>query len=367
MNRLSDILAIIESIAPPALQESYDNSGLLVGDGNMEINKTLLALDCTEAVVEEAISKGCNLVIAHHPIVFSGLKRFTGGNYVQRTIAKAIKHDIAIYACHTNLDNVLKQGVNQRIAAKLGLTNGRVLEEKENQFYKLVTFIPLAHVEKVQNSVFAAGAGQIGNYAECGFTSEGKGTFKATQGAAPYVGNLDEQHTEAEYRWETVFPRYLKSAVLGALRETHPYEEVAFDLYPVEQTSAAIGAGWIGEYEHPVSREQFLARLKSAFGLSVVRYTASANDNISKVAICGGSGSFLTRKALQAGAHAYVTADVKYHEFFDAEGRMMICDIGHWESEQYTTEIFYEVLREKITNFAAIFADTKTNPVNYYF
>lgn len=367
MPLLKEIISVLESVAPPSLQEGYDNSGLIAGDPQAEINRTLLALDCTEAVIEEALQKGCNLVIAHHPIVFSGLKRFTGANYVQRAIIKAIKNEVAIYACHTNLDNVLHNGVNSKIAAKLGLGAGRVLEAKESLFCKLVTFIPLTHAVQVQEAVFAAGAGFIGNYSDCGFSLEGTGTFKAREGSNPFTGSLLERHSEAEYRWETIFPNYLKSSVVAALKAAHPYEEVAFDLYPVQQTHNSIGAGWIGEYEQPLPKEEFMARLKSAFGLSVVRYTAIADPTIKRVAICGGSGSFLIKKALGAGAQAYVTADVKYHEFFDAEDRLMICDIGHWESEQFTTEIFYEVLREKIPNFAAIFADTKTNPVNYYF
>lgn len=367
MTKLSSIIQIIESIAPPALQESYDNSGLLVGRGDMEIRQALLCLDCTEEVIEEAIEKGCNLVIAHHPIVFSGLKRFNGANYVQRAVEKAIKNDIALYACHTNIDNVLHNGVNQKIASKLGLKSGKVLEPKQGVFFKLVTFVPNDHLNAVQNAIYEAGAGQIGNYTDCGFSGTGFGTFTPKEGANPFVGELNQRHTESETRLETIFPGYLRNSVLNALFAAHPYEEVAYDIIAVSQTSNQIGAGWIGEFEDGMPKSDFLSKLKTAFGLSVIKYTGSAKDTIKRVAICGGSGSFLIKLAMAAGADVYITGDVKYHEFFDAENKMMVCDIGHWESEQYTIEIFYEVLKEKMPNFAAIYAQTITNPVKYYF
>jgi dinuclear metal center YbgI/SA1388 family protein len=361
---VADIVSLLESWAPPALQESYDNAALITGNLKNELTGVLVTLDCTEDVVHEAITCGCNLIVSHHPIVFSGLKRITGKTYVERAVIAAIKNDISIYAIHTNLDNV-HDGVNARISELIGLSNTGILAPKTNQLLKLITFVPHAHLESVSNAVFAAGAGHIGHYSECSFSHEGHGTFKAGDGTSPYVGEKGKRHTEPESRLEVIVPAYLQYQVITALKSAHPYEEVAYDLIPLANSHGQIGAGMIGELEQPLTREAFLARLKKDFNLKCIRYTQGP-DLIKKVAVCGGAGSFLIKAALQAGVDAYVTADVKYHEFFDAENRMMIADIGHYESEFFTKALIRERILEKFPTFAVLLSEINTNPINYY-
>ncbi|MBT8326771.1 MAG: Nif3-like dinuclear metal center hexameric protein, partial [Bacteroidia bacterium] len=281
--QLAEIFRHLETIAPPSLQESYDNSGLLVGESNTEINGVLISLDCIESTIEEAIAKNCNLIVAHHPIVFSGLKRFNNANYVQRTVQLAIKNDIAIYAIHTNLDNVYHNGVNSKIAELLKLKNTRILAPKSTGILKLVTYCPLENTEDVKNALFNSGAGHIGNYSECSFVTEGKGTFKGNLVSNPYSGNKGERHTEKEYRLEVVLRDYQKNDVLKALREAHPYEEVAYELYPTLNTDQKVGAGLVGELDAEMDAEQFLNYLKSSMKLNVIRHT-NFNSKIKKVA-----------------------------------------------------------------------------------
>ena len=362
--KLFQIMQAIEAVAPLHLQESYDNSGLVVGNAQSSVHAALLSLDCTEEVIQEAIDTGCNVVIAHHPIVFGGLKRFTGQNYVQRAIVKAIKHDIAIYACHTNLDNVLHQGVNQKIASRLDLQQLRILAPKSNLLYKLGVHVPLEHFEAVQQALFLAGAGNIGNYKDCGFSFEGQGTFLPSDGANPHTGAVGQLTQTTERRLEVILPVAAANQVLQAMKSAHPYEEVAYDLVLLNNTVNQYGSGVVGHLTQPMPSDEFLAFVKQRLELPQIRYT-QGKSLIQSVAICGGSGAFLIHQARQQ-ADAYITADVKYHEFFDAENQLMICDIGHFESEKYTIELFAEILSKKIPNFATIFAKTNTNPIHYY-
>jgi dinuclear metal center YbgI/SA1388 family protein len=325
----------------------------------------LLTIDVIEAVIDEAIGKKINMVIAHHPIVFSGLKKITGKNYVERTILKAIKNDIAIYAAHTNLDSAF-DGVNRKIAQKLGLVNCQVLQPAKGQLKKLVTFIPAEHAAVVQEAVFAAGAGQIGNYDNCGFTAEGKGSFRGNNDSNPFVGQKGAIHHEREIRFETIFPVWKQSRVIDALLKSHPYEEVAYDIYPLDNTFAGAGAGIIGDLPHPADEKEFLTLLKSTFGTGVVKHTALLGKPVEKVAVCGGAGSFLLNNAIAAGAGVFVSADFKYHQFFDAENKTVIADVGHFESEQFTKELFYELLTKKFPKFAVHFTEVNTNPVFYF-
>jgi dinuclear metal center YbgI/SA1388 family protein len=365
--KLGEIVAELERIAPPALQEDYDNSGLIVGDPKREVHKALLCLDSTEAIIDEAIREGCDMVIAHHPIVFRGLKRFNGKNYIERAVIKAIENRIAIYACHTNLDNVLHQGVNSKIAQKLGLLNSAVLLPKAGHLNKLAVFVPEAHAAAVRDAMFAAGAGHIGNYSECSFNLSGSGTFKASEHSKPFVGELDRRHTEQEVRIEVVVPKFELSRVWKAIQGVHPYEEIAYDVYELANAWSGVGSGLVGDLPEPMAAVDFLALLKEKMELPLVRFTKTNDDKVQRIAVCGGAGSFLIGPAKQSGAQVLVTSDIRYHEFFDAEDRLLLCDIGHFESEKYTTELFAEILSVKFRNFATIFAKTITNPVNYYF
>lgn len=362
--KLQQIIRELEQWAPPALQESYDNAGLITGSLDWEITGAICTLDTTPEVVEEAVKQGCNLIVSHHPIVFQGLKRITGQNYVERTIILAIQHKIAIYAIHTNLDNITS-GVNRRIAEKLGLENLQILMPIGGKLAKLTTFCPTAHSEQVLSALFEAGAGHIGNYSECSFSTEGKGTFKAGSGTNPFVGIEGVRHSEKEERIEVVLPQYAQGRIVDALQKAHPYEEVAYDIYPMLNTWQDIGAGMIGTLPSAMDAQEFLHYLSKQFHLQAIRHTQPPKKPIQKVAICGGAGSFLIKRSLQSGADAYVTSDVKYHEFFDAEG-MMLADIGHWESEQFTIDLLAEFLQAKFPTFAVLKTGVVTNPVHYF-
>jgi len=363
--KLSLIIQHLESYAPPGYQEDYDNSGLIVGDKAQEVRAALVALDCTEKIVDEAIEKGCDLIITHHPIVFKGLKSFTGKSYVERVVMKAIRNNIALYAIHTNLDHV-KNGVNGVIAQRLSLQNTGILAPKKGLLRKLVTFCPVAAAASVRAALFSAGAGNIGNYSECSFNAEGYGSFKAGEGSHAYVGEIGVQHQEPEIRIETVFKAQDERRVLVALLESHPYEEVAYDIYSLENQSEQVGAGMIGWLEREIEGVEFLAMLKERMRASVVRHTALLPKKIKKVAVCGGSGSFLLKQAIAEGADVFVTADFKYHEFFDAEDKLVIADIGHFESEQFTSDLLIDIIQEKFPNFAIRLTEHNTNPINYF-
>jgi dinuclear metal center YbgI/SA1388 family protein len=363
--KIRDIIEILENLAPPSLQESYDNSGFLVGDKTHICTGIIVSLDVTEQVGEEAVRKKCNVIIAHHPIVFRGLKRLTGANYVERTILDAIRNNIAIYSIHTNLDNILA-GVNQKIAEKLGLENCKVLLPKEGTLKKMVTFCPTKNAEEVRNALFAAGAGAVGNYNECSFNLEGKGSFKPGEATNPHIGKKGERHYENETRIEVIFPAHLQNQLLRSLRLAHPYEEVAYYINSLDNTRDDVGSGLIGEFPDGMTEINLLKLLKNKFSLSVIKHTPLSGNKIKKVALCGGAGIFLLKNALAAGAQVFITGDVKYHEFFDADGKILLADIGHFESEQFTIELLTEFLQQKLLNFAVLKSEIKTNPVNYY-
>lgn len=362
---IKEVTNYLESIAPLSYQESYDNSGLIVGEPSNKVNKVLLCLDSIESVVDEAITKRCQLIIAHHPIVFSGLKSFTGKNYIEKTIIKAIQNNIAIYACHTNLDNVLNFGVNEKIAKKLNVKNYTILAPKKNQLQKIISFVPKSHQQIVLDSIFSAGAGQIGKYSNCSFSSEGKGSFKASNAANPHIGEKGKIHFENEYRVEAIFPKYLQRKVIDALLNSHPYEEVAYDIFNLENKFNKIGSGLIGEIEEETPVIDFLNQIKVQLQTNTIKYTNPHKSTIKKIAICGGSGSFLLPYAINNKADIFITADYKYHQFFDAENKIIIADIGHYESEHYTIELFHDILAKQFKSINFVKTEINTNPVNY--
>lgn len=363
--KIKDITNYIEQIAPLSYQESYDNSGLIVGDVNKEVKNVLLCLDSIEAVVDEAIEKKCELVIAHHPIVFSGLKKLNGKNYIERVVIKAIKHDIAIYACHTNLDNVFSKGVNQKIAQKIGLKNTKILAPKNGLLKKLVVFVPKTHQKQVREAIFNSGAGKIGNYDQCSFNTEGTGTFRANNEANPYVGKKGEQHQEQEVKVEVVFPGYLEGKIIAAMLQAHPYEEVAYDVFSLTNAYNYVGSGIIGELNQAMESLAFLNSLKTTMQTNCVRYTNPHKKEVKTIAICGGAGSFLLGNAIANQADVFITGDYKYHQFFDAEGKIIIADIGHYESEQFTIDLFQEILEKQFETLKIVKTSLNTNPVNY--
>jgi dinuclear metal center YbgI/SA1388 family protein len=364
--KIEEIISCLEAFAHPVYQESYDNTGLLTGDAMSVCSGVLITLDATEPVIKEAIEKKCNLIIAHHPIIFGGLKKINGKNYVEKTIIAAIKNDIAIYAIHTNLDNILA-GVNGKIADMLGLINRNWMIPKQGALKKLFTFVPADHAEAVRNALFNTGAGHIGNYTEASFNAEGTGSFKAGPGANPFVGSAGERHYEKEIKIEIIFPAYRQQAIVQALKSAHPYEEVAYDIVELANTHPGIGSGLTGELAREVTEMAFLKKIKETFRVPVIRHTRLNNRPVKRIAVCGGAGSFLITKALALKVDFYISSDIKYHEFFDANDRLVIADIGHFESEQFTVDLLYDILREKFPNFAVLKSGIGTNPVNYYF
>ncbi|MFT3700948.1 MAG: Nif3-like dinuclear metal center hexameric protein [Agriterribacter sp.] len=363
--KIKDIINVLESLAPPSLQESYDNAGLITGNAQEECTGVICSLDVTETILEEAIRKKCNLIVAHHPIIFRGIKRLTGKNNTERAIITSIKHDIAIYAIHTNLDNVLN-GVNGKIADRLGLIDQQILLSKEGILKKLYTFVPHSHAEAVRAAIWQAGGGNIGNYSECSFNAEGTGTFKGNDTTTPFVGKPGELHYEKEIKVEVIFPAWLQSQIIAALQTAHPYEEVAFDIIQLSNNYQAAGSGITGLLPEPVEETAFLTLLKNAFHLPVIRHTGLRGKMIKKVAICGGAGSFLIPNALASKSDIYITSDIKYHEFFEADNKILMADIGHFESEQFTIDLLHDILREKFPTFAVLKTEVNTNPVFYY-
>ncbi len=360
-----DLAKSLEKWAPLSYQENYDNSGLIVGDGTMDVSGILVSLDCTEAVIEEAVIKRCNVVVSHHPIIFGGLKKLTGKNYVERTVIKAIQNNIALYSIHTNLDNI-KTGVNHRIADRLELTNRKILVPKSGHLCKLVVFCPHDYAIAVRSSLFDAGAGAIGNYDECSFNISGEGTFRGLEDSNAFVGEKGKLHTEPETRIEVIYPKTKQARILAAMFSTHPYEEVAHDIYTLDNIDNEVGSGMLGTLQSPVAEKDFLAFLKDRINTKCVRHTPFRNKKVQKVAVCGGSGSFLLSAAKNVGADVFVTGDFKYHEFFDAEGEILIADVGHYESEQFTIPLLIDYLREKFPTFAVHFTEVNTNPINYF-
>jgi len=362
--KIKEIIAALERFAPLPLQDGFDNAGLQVGLTEAEATGALLCLDVTEAVIDEAVTLGCNLVISHHPLIFKGYKSITGRDYIERCILKAIRNGITIYSAHTNLDNA-PGGVNYKIAEKIGLKNVRILEPKEECLLKLVTFVPVAHAEEVRKALFESGCGCIGNYDSCSYSLQGEGTFRAMEGTNPFCGQIGELHSEPEIRIETVLPAFRKGAVVKALMSAHPYEEPAFDLYPLKNAWSQVGAGIIGELEEPETELEFLKRIKKLFEVGCVKHNKLTGKLIQKVALCGGSGAFLASRAMACGADVFITGEVKYHDYFHYESQILMAEIGHYESEQYTKEIFYSIIRDVCPEIDVQMTRVNTNPIKY--
>jgi dinuclear metal center YbgI/SA1388 family protein len=362
---IRDITHYLEQLAPLAYQASYDNAGLIVGYPQTEVSGVLATLDCTEEIIHEAIAQNCNLIVAHHPIVFKGLKRFNGKNYVERAVMLAIKNDVAIYATHTNLDSV-KGGVNYMIAEKLNLENPKILSPQKQILKKLVTFVPIENSQTVLDALHSAGAGQIGEYKNCSFRVQGTGTFTPTGTANPYIGAINQLEEVNEHRIEVIFDAHLENTILRALKSAHPYEEVAYYLSILENENQEVGSGVIGTLADSLTESDFLQYLKEKMDLPTFRHTPLRGRTIQKIAVCGGAGGFLLGDAIRQGADVFITADYKYHEFFDADNQIIICDIGHYESEVYTKDLIVRYLSEKFSNFAVLKSQVNTNPVNYF-
>jgi dinuclear metal center YbgI/SA1388 family protein len=362
--KLKEISSYLDSQVPLAFQESYDNSGLQVGLPDIEVSGALLAIDVTEEVVDEAVNAGCNLIISHHPLIFGGLKKISGRNSTERIVYRCIHDDIAVYSAHTNLD-IAHSGVSRKLAEKLGLEGIKVLSPLKNNLLKLVTYIPEAHLGKVRQAIFDAGAGVIGNYDQCGYTVNGTGSFRGNENSNPFAGEKEKMHFENEVRFETILFSHLKTKVLKALLESHPYEEVAYDLYALENNNSDAGLGCTGAFAEPLTEADFLKMTADILGSVGIRHSGFTGRKVKKVAVCGGSGASLLNEAIASGADAFITADIKYHSFFEADRRILLVDAGHYETEKYATEILKDLIIKKFPKFALRFSETNTNPINY--
>jgi len=361
---VQDVIHHLEELSPLAYAENFDNVGLLVGDKNNKVKSILITLDTIEAVVDEAINKDCNLIISFHPIIFKGLKKLTGKTYVERVVMKAIKHDISIFAIHTALDNAL-QGVNDKICEQLGLENRKILIPQSGTIKKLTTYVPKKDAESLRDELFKFGAGTIGNYSNCSFNTEGVGTYNGNENSNPTVGEKGTTHMEEETQISFTYAKHLESKILQTLFTAHPYEEVAYEISTLENKNQHIGMGMIGELAKPMNEITFLEFLKTKMKCQGLKHSALLGKQIKKVAVLGGSGSFAIQAAKIAQADAFITADLKYHDFFTAENNILLADIGHYESEQYTKNLLVAFLNKKIPNFAIILSNTNTNPVKY--
>ena len=362
--RIKDIANALEMFAPLPLQDGFDNAGLQIGLTEAEVAGVLLCLDVTEAVVDEAVALGCNLIVSHHPLIFSPLKRITGSNYIERCVIKALANGIAIYSAHTNIDNA-PGGVNYRIAEKLGLQNVRILVPKEDALLKLAVYVPVSAADAVRNALFAAGCGNIGNYDSCSYNVDGFGTFKANEGCNPFCGEVGELHREQEVRVETVLPAYLKNKAVAALLKAHPYEEPAYDIYQLKNGWGSVGSGVIGELPAECDEAELLQCVKEKFGVGSVRYTPLLGKKVKRVALCGGAGGSFAGAAMAAGADVYITGEARYHDLFNYTGKMVMAVIGHYESEQYTMDIFREIIEKACPGVKVLDTTVNTNPVNY--
>ncbi|QHL86455.1 Nif3-like dinuclear metal center hexameric protein [Nibribacter ruber] len=364
MTQIKEVIQVMERYAPPAYQESYDNASLQVGNPDAQVTGVLVTLDCTEEVVQEALDRGCNFIVAHHPVIFKALKSLTGKTPVERILLKALQHNIAIYACHTNLDHV-HNGVNAKLCQKLGIENTRILQPKPQLLTKLETYVPLEDTEKVLDALHAAGAGQIGEYSDCSFRITGTGRFTPSAHANPHIGEPCKTEETIENKIEVIFPSYKQQQIMRALLQAHPYEEVAHYLVALQNENQEVGAGMVGELKEAMTAEAFVQHVKESLEITTFKHTAWPETPIKRVAVCGGAGSFLIQNAKAAGAQVFLTADLKYHEFFDAGTQMALVDVGHYESEVYTKELFYDILIKTFSNFAVNLSYTNTNPVRH--
>lgn len=362
--QLQKLIDVLEQFAPTYYAEEFDNVGLLVGNADQEINGVLVTLDCLEQTIDEAIEKNCNCVVAFHPIIFKGLKKITGKTYVERTVIKAIQNNIAIYAIHTALDNHYK-GVNYQICKELQLHDLHILVPKKETIYKLTTYVPVKHAQSLKKALFDVGAGNIGNYSHCSFSIEGEGSFLGNEESNPQFGQKGKLQLEKEVQINITFDAHIKNKVVSTLKQNHPYEEVAFEIHTLANTNQHRGIGMVGMLKKPLPFETFLGHLKTVFGTPVIRHSAPVGKNIQKVAVLGGSGAFAIPHAEACKADAYVTSDLKYHDFYQAENQLLLADVGHYESEQYTKALLHAFLTKNFTNFAVVLSEINTNPILY--
>lgn len=363
---IRSIINAIEDFAPRALQEDYDNSGLQAGDVTNICTGVLLALDVNKETVKEAKENNFNFIVSHHPILFKGIKSITPTSDIGSILIDAITHNISIYSAHTSLDNA-RFGVSYRMADKLKLQHIHTLQPQASKLCKLVVFAPTAYAESIKRALAKSGAGEIGDYRGCSYSMDGLGAYEATANAHPFIGEIGELHEEAETRIEVILPKRLLSQSLKAMLKVHPYEEPAYDIIPLLNNDAYSGSGAIGALPTPMPLKDFLQILKNVFKCPCIRHNGlNGNQLIQKVALCGGSGSFLANDAIQQGADIFVTGDVKYHDFTTINGQIVVADIGHYESEQCAKEILYDIISDKFPKLNIRQSKTENNTIKYF-
>ena len=362
---VQELLKTLEQWAPTAYAEDFDNVGLLIGNSQSKCSGVMITLDCTEAVINEAIADNCNVIISFHPILFSGLKKITGANYVERVAIKAIEHKISIIALHTRLDNH-PDGVSNILCKRLKIKKSQVLIPKKDNLKKLVVYVPENYTEAILESLHKAGAGNLENYKECSFLLEGTGRFMGIDKSNPHIGKPSEKISLKEIQINVVFESHLYHDIQKALREAHPYETIAYEVYSLINSFSEVGMGRIGSLKKEMDLSSFLNFVKKQLNSKVIRHSPPTNKLIKKVAVLGGSGSFAIEDAKRQGADAFITADLKYHQFYQGEKSLLLVDVGHYESEQYIKNLIFDYLTEKLPSFAFVLSRTKTNPVNYF-
>lgn len=362
---VGDFCLFLENNFPLELQEEYDNSGLQIGKYNNEIYGILISLDITEEVINEALEYGDNLILSHHPLIFSQIKKISDKNNLGKIIYKAIENNLAIYSAHTNVDNNFN-GINLYISKLLNLKNPEILVPASNYLFKLITFVPESNANKVREAILNEGAGFIGNYDMCSFNTQGTGTFRPLENTNPYLGETYQLNFVNEVRIETIVPKHLLNKVVTTLLANHPYEEVAYDIYPLNNKYSKAGSGIIAELEDYMETIDFFELVKKTFNLKTIKHSKLNKKNIKRIAICGGSGAFLIKEAINKNVDLFLTGEIKYHQYFEAENKIILVEIGHYESENLIKDFFYDFLTKKLSKFAIHKSKIDTNPIKYF-
>lgn len=362
---LRTLLACIEQWAPFSWQESYDNAGLILGDPDRNVTEALVCFDVTPEVVDEAVRIGAGLIVSHHPAIFKGIKRINPASRLGYMIKQSLCHDIAWCALHTNLDNTLN-GVNSYLCEQLGLKDVQPLAPLQDIYGKLQVYVPEAYAEKLRQALAEAGCGAGARYDACSYSSRGEGRFRAGSQAHPFSGQIGELHCEAECKIECLYPLHKTRQVLDVLRTNHPYEEPAFDLLPLRNEATGQGAGAIGNLQESMQETELLDKLKELTGTHCIRHSGFRGRKIRRIALCGGSGGSFIGNACARQADAYITGDLKYHDFADAGSGTWLVDIGHFESEKFAMELIFRFIRKNFPNFAVSISEQARNPVSFY-
>ena len=366
---VGELIKQIEDWAPPGAAWEKDNVGLQVGSRGDKLKNILLCLELDEEVLKQAIKKKCNLIFTHHPLIFNPIKNLDFEKSKQaRLIQHLIKQNISLYSAHTNLD-FTRDGVSFELAKSLKLKNVTFLEHEEANQFKVVIFLPAVNVDELSEALFSVGGGVIGNYENCSFRIAGEGTFKGNEDSNPVIGKKGNTEKVEEVRLELIVDSWNLGRIVNAIKKHHPYEEPAYDIYPLKNKNTNFGAGAIGELDKELSEKEFLNFVSKSLKIGKLKYCIGSGKKIKKVAVCGGSGSELLSRAINSGADAFITADIKYHAYHDAEGKILLIDAGHYETEIGSLNIVKKRIEKILSgkDYIKVFKFSgSTNPVKFY-